>query len=119
GLLSVTFRKLPPEEIVRIAAEAELDAIEWGGDVHVPHGDLDAADRAAQLTRDAGLVVRAYGSYYRLGVEGQSFTFEDALHTAVRLGAPAIRVWAGNRGSEETSEEERARFTEDAHRPAS
>lgn len=118
GLLSITFRKLPREEIVRIAAEAGLDAIEWGGDIHVPHGDLDAAAAAARLTRDAGLKVRAYGSYYRLGVEGQEFAFEDALRTAVRLGAPAIRVWAGNKGSEEADEEMRARITEDARRSA-
>lgn len=118
GLLSVTFRGLPREDIVRIAAEAGLDAIEWGGDIHVPHGDLDAAAEAARLTQGAGLTVRSYGSYYRLGVEGQPFTFEDALATAVRLGAPAIRVWAGNRGSAETDEDARKRVTEDAYRSA-
>ena len=118
GLLSVTFRALPPEDIVRIAAEAGLDAIEWGGDIHVPHGDLEKAAEAARLTRAAGLSVRSYGSYYRLGVEGQPFTFEDVLATAVRLGAPAVRVWAGNRGSAETDESARARVTEDALRSA-
>ncbi len=39
GLVSVTFRQLSPEEIVRVAREAGLTVIEWGGDVHVPPGD--------------------------------------------------------------------------------
>jgi len=118
GLLSITFRKLPREDIVRIAAEAGLESIEWGGDIHVPHGDLDAAAEAARLTRAAGLTVRSYGSYYYLGVKEQGFTFEDALATAVRLEAPAIRVWAGKKGSDEASEEDRARVAEDARRAA-
>ena len=38
SLCSVTFRALTPEEVLELAARAELDAIEWGGDVHVPCG---------------------------------------------------------------------------------
>ncbi|HZG58266.1 sugar phosphate isomerase/epimerase family protein [Paenibacillus sp.] len=118
GLLSITFRSLPPAEVVRLAAEAGLDAIEWGGDVHAPHGDRAAAAEAARLTREAGLTVRGYGSYYRLGVEGQPFGFEDVLASAVALGAPAIRVWAGNRASAEADDAWRERVTAEARRVA-
>ncbi len=46
GLCSVTFRALPPERIVALAAAAGLDVIEWGGDVHVPPGRSDTRRRS-------------------------------------------------------------------------
>ena len=35
GLCSVTFRKKSMEEIIKIAQNAGVSYIEWGGDVHV------------------------------------------------------------------------------------
>ena len=66
GLVSVTFRQLAPREIVQLAAAAGLRGIEWGGDIHVPHGDLQAARAVRDITAAAGLQVLAYGSYFRL-----------------------------------------------------
>ncbi|MEL7086971.1 MAG: hypothetical protein AAGL98_00775 [Planctomycetota bacterium] len=63
GLVSVTFRKLTPTQICELAADAGLQGIEWGGDVHVPAGDVGAAKAVAALTRARGLAVAAYGSY--------------------------------------------------------
>ena len=73
GLVSVSFRSLPPEEIVRLAAGCGLGAIEWGGDVHVPPGDIANAARVGEMTRAAGLAVSSYGSYYRLGAYGDGY----------------------------------------------
>ena len=69
GLVSVTFRQLSVQDIVNLTARAGLDAIEWGGDVHVPHGDLNAARAARVATEHAGLRVAAYGSYYRVATQ--------------------------------------------------
>jgi len=100
GLVSITFRELPPEQIISLATEAGLGSIEWGGDVHVPHGDLKSAQRVARLTADAGLEVSAYGSYYRAaGRQSTGVDFESVYKTALALGAPIIRVWAGGVGS--------------------
>lgn len=101
GLLSVTFRGLPAEEIVRLASDSGLAVLEWGGDIHVPPGDLARAADVATLTREAGLSTICYGSYYRVGHGGEKGTssFAEVLRTAGVLGAPVIRVWAGNRGS--------------------
>ena len=102
GLLSVTFRKLQPGDIIALVSQAGLQGIEWGGDIHVPHGDLKRACDVFKMTEDAGLCVAAYGSYYRVGCEGPgSITFEQVLETAVALRAPTIRIWAGNKGSED------------------
>jgi sugar phosphate isomerase/epimerase len=105
GLVSVTFRQLIPSEIVRLAYRAGLEGIEWGGDVHVPPGDLDNACDVRSLTTDAGLKVVSYGSYYRVGSpHANEAPFSVVLETALALGAPAIRVWAGVVGSNQTDE---------------
>lgn len=100
GLVSVTFRKLEPAEIVDLVKQAGLQGIEWGGDVHVPHGDIQRAKEVRKITVEAGLRVASYGSYYRVGCEERRLAFEEVLETAVTLQAPTIRVWAGDRGSD-------------------
>lgn len=105
GLVSITFRKLTPERIVQLVAEAGLQGIEWGGDIHAPHGDVAQAERVRKLTLDHGLEVAAYGSYYRLG---SGMEFGPVLASAQALGAPVIRVWAGTKGSAETTADERS-----------
>jgi len=105
GLVSVTFRHLTPPEIIAAAARNGLELIEWGGDIHVPHGDTVKAREVGGMTRDAGLEVAAYGSYYRLGTgEVNGIPFERVVETAETLGAPVIRVWAGEKGSDAAEE---------------
>lgn len=119
GLVSVSFRKLEPSAIVNLVAQADLKAIEWGGDIHVPHGDIASAKAVAALTADAGLAMANYGSYYRLGVsEQEGLNFQRVLETAHALGAPSIRVWAGHGPSADTDEAQRKTVTEDALRCA-
>jgi len=101
GLVSITFRKLSPEEIIRLASDCDLSGIEWGGDVHVPHGNTKRAAEIAKRSLDAGLMTAAYGSYYRAACsEKEGLPFEEVLETAVVLEAPTIRVWAGCKGSD-------------------
>lgn len=101
GLCSVTFRKLAPAAILTLARRASLDAIEWGGDIHVPHGDVKTARIVRRMTDDEGLEISSYGSYYRVGQDPERF--EDVLASAVMLGAPVIRVWAGTVRSPEAA----------------
>ncbi|WP_033436487.1 sugar phosphate isomerase/epimerase family protein [Saccharothrix sp. NRRL B-16314] len=107
GLVSVTFRALSVPEVVALALDCRLKAVEWGGDVHVPLNDLVAAKDARQRCADAGLTVSSYGSYYRAGVTDPA-AWDAVLATAVELGAPQVRVWAGNTGSATTSAGQRA-----------
>jgi sugar phosphate isomerase/epimerase len=92
GLLSITFRSLSAREICALAQQANLRGIEWGGDIHVPPGVKQTAREVAQLTRDHGLSVASYGSYYRAGTGAD---FAPVLESALELDAPSIRVWAG------------------------
>lgn len=117
GLTSVTFRSFPPDEIITLACQAGLDGVEWGGDVHVPHGDLERATEVGRATREAGLTVSSYGSYYRAGGSAaEEVNFQSVLKTAEALGAPVVRVWAGTTGSTETDDQQKANVIADLQR---
>ena len=115
GLVSITFRKLSVERIVELVVSANLNSIEWGGDVHVPHGDISQAKKVAKLTTDAGLSVSAYGSYYRLA-DPDSPDIEAVLDTAEALGTENVRVWAGRRASIDADDAYRQIVYDDAKR---
>ena len=119
GLVSVTFRKRAPENIVKLCRRAGLESIEWGGDVHVPHGDLSAARDVRRLTESENLRTAAYGSYYRAGSsEAEGLSFDSVLATAVELNAPTIRVWPGRVGPARASDDDWRRTTDDLLRIA-
>jgi sugar phosphate isomerase/epimerase len=93
GLCSVTLRDRSVGEVAELAAGCGLEVIEWGGDVHVPAGDLTAAAAAAAVSRDLGLRVCSYGSYLFCDA-GAGDASSPVLDTAEALGAPTVRVWA-------------------------
>lgn len=97
GLCSISFRKLPIDELIALCVKAKIDGIEWGGDVHVPPGDIELAQSVKAKTEAAGLELCSYGSYYRCNSDSGSFS--DVLESADALGTPIIRVWAGQKGS--------------------
>jgi sugar phosphate isomerase/epimerase len=119
GLVSISFRNLAVQEIVDLCVRAGLEGIEWGGDVHVPHGDVGTARQTARTTAAAGLSVAAYGSYYRAGETVDNPDFADVLASAQALGAPLIRVWAGKRGSADADVTYRTRVVDDLRRISS
>ena len=111
GLTSVTFRKKSIKEVVALCKKADLNGIEWGGDIHVPPLNGAAATEAAVATRDEGLRIFSYGSYYSpTKFEDYLGEFEKVAETAARLGADRIRIWASEKGRAETSEREYAEF---------
>lgn len=117
GLCSITFRQLSVKEVLKLAKQADLDGIEWGGDVHVPPGEFELAKKVANLTKSAGLDVVSYASYYRVGIEND-VSFETILETSVNLKAPSIRVWAGRKGSDIADENYRKKVVKDTKRIA-
>ncbi len=115
GICSISFRKHEPAEIIRWVQEAGLDGIEWGGDVHVPHGDLERAEEVGRMTQEAGLKVSSYGSYYRLGKSAEEgLSFEKVLASALRLEAPVIRIWPGTQDAEHTKPSDREKMVLEA-----
>ena len=107
GLVSVTFRQLDCETVVKLCRENNLRFVEWGGDIHVPAGDLQKARAAADLCRQSGVIPDGYGSYYNAADPFE--TFLPALEAADALGARYIRIWAGRGKEYDRSAEERIR----------
>ena len=108
GFTTVTFRGKTIEENIDMALQSGASGIEWGGDVHVAPGNFVQAEKAARLTREAGLQVYSYGSYYRTDSEDPS-DFLPVLETARRLGTALVRVWAGTLSPEKADKEYRER----------
>ena len=116
GLVSISFRNHTVKEIIENVKAAGLEAIEWGGDVHVPHGDAAAAKHARELCEENEIAIPEYGSYYIIGQSEESL-FDKVLLSASILKTPAIRVWAGQGISSDTiSNESYAAYVRDAQR---
>lgn len=116
GIVSISFRKYSKEEIASAAKASGLDAIEWGGDVHVPHGNKEEAENAVKITHGCGLEVAEYGSYYVIG-QSEPELFFAALSSAEILGTKIIRVWPGmNKSSDSFTNEEYEAYVADAKR---
>lgn len=98
GLCTVTFRELSVKDILHLAEKNQLEAIEWGGDVHLPPGDFETAEQIRKESEKIGIKYTSYGSYYFLQ---DSQNFHEVLKTAKALGAKTIRVWAGKKDSKE------------------
>lgn len=92
GLCSVTFRGRTIAEVAALAGAAGLQAVEWGGDQHVPPGDERAAAQAVRHSREHDLTIVSYGSY--LFCDGPTLPALDAvLDTTEALGTSVVRVW--------------------------
>ena len=113
GLTSITFRGMTPYAIMNLSVDAQLEGIEWGSDVHVRPGQLQLAQKLAEACREKGLAVTSYGSYFKAGAAGNTFAeIRDYVATATALGAPVIRVWAGEKAPKDAEPEYR-RLVED------
>ena len=66
GIVSVTFRGKSIFDIIAMAKQAGLDAIEIGSDVHAPY-DADNLADIAKSAADNGVGIVSYGTYYKLG----------------------------------------------------
>lgn len=111
GLTSVSYRPFSVEDIIALAVRSGLTGLEWGGDIHVPAGDVATAEKVAAQTKAAGLKIFSYGSYYKLGQQqGEAAiaaAFAPVLASAVVLGVPLLRIWAGTCGSAQCTEAQR------------
>ncbi len=93
GVVSVSFRKNSPEEILSAVKHAGLSVIEWGGDVHSPSGDVEKAKEIAELSKKYGIELVSYGSYFRL-CKNTKEEFSGVIKSALALGTKIVRIWA-------------------------
>ena len=105
----MSFRSLSAEQIMEGAKKAGLDVIEWGSDVHAPWGDQDRLLEIVKLQEESGIKCCSYGTYFRIGVTPVA-ELDGYIHAAKTLGTNILRLWCGNKNSEEYTEEEKTAF---------
>lgn len=106
GLVSVSFRKHSPEEIIRAAQDAGLTCIEWGSDIHAPCRDTARLQEIAALQKEYGMECSSYGTYFRLGQTPIS-ELPAYIAAAKLLGTNTLRLWCGVKSGADMTEEER------------
>lgn len=106
GLASVSFREHTPKQILSAMREAELSFIEWGSDIHAPKDDTKKLCDIAALQNEYGIICSSYGTYFRLG-DTTTEELEDYINAAKILGTDILRLWCGNKDSQEYSAKER------------
>jgi len=106
GVVSVSFRQLSVDEVIRYTKEAGLSYIEWGSDVHAPYDDPERLAYIAKAQAEAGIVCPSYGTYFKLGVDDVELLhgYSQAART---LGTDILRLWCGNKNYTELTAEER------------
>lgn len=117
GLVSISFRKHTPEEIIKAVKSAGLTCIEWGSDVHAPCKDTDRLQKIAALQKEYGITCSSYGTYFRLGVTPLD-ELADYIAAAKILGTNILRLWGGTKKGEDMTAEELEAFTDTCRRTA-
>ena len=117
GLVSVSFRKHTPEEILAAVKSAGLSCIEWGSDIHAPCKDTDRLQKIAALQKEYGITCSSYGTYFRLGVTPLS-ELADYIAAAGILGTSILRLWGGTKKGADMSPGELEDFTDTCRKAA-
>lgn len=117
GLVSVSFRKHAPEEILQAAKASGLSCIEWGSDVHAPCHDTERLKEISALQAEYGLTCSSYGTYFRFG-ETPIEELDAYIRAAKLLGTDILRLWCGTKCGAEYSDEERKGLIEQCRQAA-
>lgn len=107
GLVSISFRSLSVDEIIDLVKDADLEAIEWGSDVHAPCDDVENLKRVVEKQTKNGLYCSSYGTYFRLGSDDIEKLKQYILAAKV-LQTRIIRIWCGTKNYQDWNEKEKA-----------
>ena len=117
GLVSISFRALSADDIIRLCSEAKLPCIEWGSDIHAVPENREALLHIRELQSRSGISCSSYGTYFKLG-KSDPQEFSRYLDASDILGTDTLRLWCGVKGSADYMPEKRAQVVSDAKRVA-
>lgn len=109
GLVSISFRKYSPKEILCAAVNSGLEFIEWGSDVHAPANDIQNLKNIAKMQKEYNIACSSYGTYFRLG-ETPLEELPDYINAAKLLNTDILRLWCGTKASADYSDEEKRKL---------
>lgn len=117
GLVSISFRELSPKEIIKSVKAAGLTCIEWGSDVHAPKDNIAVLNEIVELQGQYGIECCSYGTYFRLGVTPIE-ELEDYINAAKILGTDILRLWCGDKDSQEYTKAEKEKLFDECKKAA-
>ncbi len=117
GVASISFRKYSCFEIIMAAKKAEINAIEWGSDIHAPCDDVAKLNKIAALQKENNIVCSSYGTYFKIGVNNPQ-EIADYIAAAKILGTNVLRIWCGVKSSTLYTKSEKQMLFKDALRLA-
>lgn len=97
GLVSVTLAQDSIGQVISTAEQCGIEGIEWSARHHIMPGDERSAQEASRLCSLTGITIASYASYFQAGVDDPQAA-SALVETALALGAPLVRVWAGRMG---------------------
>lgn len=118
GLVSVSFRKNSPREILEAMKGNGLTCVEWGSDVHAPYADTARLLALVALQREYGIECSSYGTYFYIG-ETPMEELRRYIAAAKMLGTNILRLWCGKKSGAEMTGDEREAFLEECRLVAS
>nr|MBQ4318240.1 TIM barrel protein [Clostridia bacterium] len=111
GIVSLTQRNISVDEMIKLIKDSGLRGVEWSSNCHVPETDTAFAAEVREKCKAADITIFSYGCYYKLG---EGMDRKPVIDTAVALGAPNIRIWAGTKNSEDVDAARRAELVKEA-----
>ena len=117
GIVSVSFRRHEPREILEAMRNAGLTCIEWGSDVHAPYNDVEKLQSLVKLQDEYGITCSSYGTYFYLGRDSVA-ELSGYINAAKILGTNILRLWCGNKCAQVMSEPEKAAFLNECREAA-
>ena len=112
GLVSVSFRQLSVLEIIKLIKAEGMSLVEWGSDVHAPKDDIEKLEQIAELQKEYGIKCSSYGTYFKVGTTPIE-ELESYIKAAKILGTNVLRIWCGDKDSENYSESEKQKLFEE------
>jgi len=108
GMCTIAFREVDILEVIKIAGDTGFSGIElWGREGHsgVAGRRIPSIKKACEKR---GLEINSFGSYLNLSSKNFHAEMEETLDICRLLNPGILRVWAGDKSSKDTSEEEYA-----------
>ena len=117
GVVSVSFRKHTPEEILKAMKASGLSFIEWGSDVHAPYNDTERLTALSKMQNEYGISCSSYGTYFKLGITPIE-ELPKYIDAAKILGTRILRLWCGNKSGANMSDQEKSDLIEQCKQAA-
>lgn len=104
GMTSNTLKDESIEKIFEYAKQVGLEGIEWGViENHINLDDPTTQEKVKNLSKKENIEIFSLGSYTRMT---DSAECDKTLDAAIRMGAPIIRLWAGNKSPHKCTAED-------------